>query len=160
LNLDVVQAIRAAKRQSHATPQQPSWHFDHLAVIRAFLAARRGPREIEHHLEGFRIRYRASYILSATAATCYQGRACRSHTRKRRRYFPPLAQLAPAEQSTRENNARCSSVQNESLAPPCPGSDSMPIELSKTFAARAEMINPWINFRNRDLMSRHALEKL
>ena len=34
-----------------------------------------------------------------------------------------------------------------------------PIELSKTFATRAEMIDPRINFRNRDLMACHALSE-
>lgn len=160
LNLDIVQSIRAAKRQCHATRQKSSWYSDHLAAIRAFLAARRGPCEIEHHFEGFPIRCRASYILPATAVTCYDGRVCRSHTRNRRRHPWPSAQVPPEKSHTGENNARRSSIQNDSLSSPRTGIRFKPIELSKTFATRAEMIDPRINFRNRDLMACYPFQKL
>ncbi len=107
LNLDIVQSIRAAKRQRHATLQKPSWYSDHLAAIRAFLAARRGPREIEHHLERLPVGVRAGYILPAPAVTWPNGGVCCSHTRTRRGDFPPPpAQLLPEQACTGENNAR------------------------------------------------------
>jgi len=104
LNLNIVQSIRAAKRQCHATRQKSSWYPDHLAAIRAFFAARRGPREIEHDLERLPVSVRAGYILPATAVTWYNGRVCCGHTR--RGDFPPPAQLLPEDACTGENNAR------------------------------------------------------
>jgi hypothetical protein len=160
LNLDIVQAIRAAQRQCHVTLQKSSWYSDHLASVCAFLAARRGPREIEHDLERFPFRCRASYIPPPTAATCYDGRICRSHTRNRRRHPWPSAQVPPEKSHTGENNARRSSIQNDSLLSPRTGIRFKPIELSKTFATRAEMIDPRVNFGNRDLMACHACQKL
>ena len=107
LNPNIVQSIRAAKRQYHATRQKSSWYSDHLAAIRAFLAARRGPREIEHDLERLPVSVGAGYILPATAVTWYNGRLCCSHTRNWRGDFPPPpAQLLPEEACTGENNAR------------------------------------------------------
>jgi hypothetical protein len=160
LNPNIVQSIRAAERQRHATLQKSSWYSDHLAAIRAFLAARRGPREIEHDLERLPVAVRAGYILLATAVTWSNGGVCCSHTRDWRGDCPPPAQLLPEDARTGENNARYSTVQNESLPPPRPESDFKPIEIPKTVAAGAEMIDPWINLRNRNLMARHALQKL
>ena len=104
LNPNIVQSVRTAKRQCHATRQKSSWYSDHLAAIRAFLAARRGPREIEHDLERLPVGVRAGYILLATAVTWYNGSVCCGHTR--RGDFPPSAQLLPEEACTGENNAR------------------------------------------------------
>ena len=104
LNPNIVQSIRAAKRQCHATPQKSSWYSDDLAVIRAFLAARRGSREIEHDLERLPVSVRAGHILPATAITWYNGRLSCGHTR--RGDFPPPAQLLPEDACTGENNAR------------------------------------------------------
>ena len=154
LNPDIVQSLRATKRQCHATLHKSSWYAEDPSLIRAFLATRRGLREIEHHLERFPIRSRVSYILPATAATCCHGRVCFRRTRDRRGDFPPLPQLPPEESCTGENNACRSSVQNNSLPPPRPRRHSKPIEVRKTFAAGAQMIDPRINFGNRDLMAR------
>src|SRR5208283_4165382 len=100
LNLDIVQPIRTAKRQRQATRQKSSWYSDHLAVIRVFLAARRGPREIEHHLIGFPFSCHASYILPATTVASYDGRVCSSHTRNRRRHPWSSAQVPPEKSHT------------------------------------------------------------
>jgi hypothetical protein len=128
-------------------------------VIGVFLAARRGPCEIEHHLERFSIRSRASYILPATALTCYNGRVFCSYTRNRRGGLPPSAQLPPEESCTGQKNGRCSTIQNESFLPH-PRRQPKPIEVRKTFTAGTEMIDPRINFWNRDLMARQALQNL
>jgi hypothetical protein len=158
LNPNIVQSIRTAKRQCHATRQKSSPYSDHLAVIRVFLATRRGPREIDRDLERFPIRSSVRYVLPITAVTSYVS-VCRNDTRNRRGDFPPAAQLPPEEASANENNARRSSVQNNSLSPPGRRRHFKPIELPKTFAAGAEMIEPRINFRNRDLVARHAVQK-
>jgi len=106
LNSHIVQSIRTAKRQCHATFQKSSWYSDQLPFIGDLLASRGGPSEIEHHFEGFPIRSCAGYILPATAVTGYHGRVCCSRTRNRRRHPWPSAQVPPEESRTGENNAR------------------------------------------------------
>jgi hypothetical protein len=68
--------------------------------------------------------------------------------------------LPPEESYSSENNARRSGIINESLPVSRSRRHSKPIELSKTFTAGAEMIDPGIDFRNRNLMACQALQKL
>lgn len=157
LNPDVVQAIRAAKRQCNATLQKSVWYSDHSAVISVFLAARRGHCEIEHDLERLPVCLGGGSVLPVT---WYNRGVCCSHTRNPRRDFPSPDHLSPEKSYAGESDARCSSIQHESAAAVRPRCRSKPIEVRKTFAAAAEMFNPRINFGNKDLMARHALHKL
>jgi hypothetical protein len=157
LNPDVVRAIRAAERECNATLQKSIWYSDHSAVIGVFLAARRGHCKIEHDLERLPVCLGGGSVLPVS---WYNRGVCCSHTRNRRRDFPPPDHLSPEKSCAGENDGRCSNMQHESAAPVRPRCRSKPIEVRKTFAAAAEMFNPRINFSNRDLMARHTLHKL
>jgi hypothetical protein len=67
--------------------------------------------------------------------------------------------LPPEESGAGKNNTGYGTIHNESLAPG-PSGPSMPIEIRKTLAAGPKMIDPRVNFSNRDLMARQALQNL